>query len=54
MSKPYKISVNGNQVFNLTENSITALDAVSVEENHFHILNENTPFQAEKRSADFN
>ena len=54
MSKPYKISVNGNQVFNLTENSLTALDAVSVEENHFHILNENTPFQAEIITADFN
>ena len=54
MSKPYKISVNGNQVFNFTENSLTALDAVSVEENHFHILNENTPFQAEISSADFN
>lgn len=54
MSKPYKISVNGNQVFNLTENSVTSLDAVSVEENHFHILNENTPFQAEVIAADFN
>ena len=54
MSKPYKVSVNGNQVFNLTENSLTALDAVSVEENHFHILNENTPFQAEIITADFN
>lgn len=54
MSKPYKVSVNGNQVFNLTENSITSLDAVSVEENHFHILNENTPFQAEIISSDFN
>jgi biotin carboxyl carrier protein len=54
MSKPYKISVNGNQVFNLTENSVTSLDAVSVEENHFHILNENTPFQAEVIAADYN
>lgn len=54
MSKPYKISVNGNQVFNFTENSVTSLDAVSVEENHFHILNENTPFQVEVIAADFN
>ena len=54
MSKPYKISVNGNQVFNLTENSVTSFDAVSVEENHFHILNENIPFQAEVIAADFN
>jgi hypothetical protein len=54
MSKPYKISVNENQIFNYTENSLTALDAVSVEENHFHILNENTPFQAEIITADFN
>lgn len=54
MSKPYKISVNGNQVFNFTDNSLTTLDAVSVEENHFHILNENTPFQAEIIAADFN
>ena len=54
MSKPYKISVNENQIFDLTENSLTTLDAVSVEENHFHILNENTPFQAEIITADFN
>ncbi|OGS80386.1 MAG: acetyl-CoA carboxylase biotin carboxyl carrier protein subunit [Flavobacteria bacterium RIFCSPLOWO2_12_FULL_31_7] len=54
MSKPYKVSVNQNQVFQLTENSLTTLDAVSVEENHFHILNENTPFQAEICAADFN
>lgn len=54
MSKPYKISVNGNQTFNFTENSLSALDAVSVEKNHFHILNENTPFQAEIIAADFN
>ncbi len=54
MSKPYKISVNQDQVFNLTENSLTTLDAVSVEENHFHILKENTPFQAEIITADFN
>lgn len=53
MSKPYKISVNENQVFNLTENSLTTLDAVSVEVNHFHILNENVPFQAEIIASDF-
>lgn len=54
MSKPYKISVNGNQIFNFTENNLTTLDAVSVEENHFHILNGNTPFQAEIIASNFN
>lgn len=53
MSKSYKVSVNENQIFNYTENSLTNLNAVSVAENHFHILTENHPFQAEIIATDF-
>lgn len=54
MSKPYKISVNKVNTFDFTENDLSKLDAVSVENNHFHVLKENAPYQAEIIAEDFN
>lgn len=54
MSKPYKISVNQSNTFEFTGSDLSKLDAVSVENNHFHILKENEPYQAEVVSSDFN
>lgn len=54
MSKPYKISVNQSNSFDFTDNDLSKLDAVSVENNHFHILKDNEPYQAEVVSSNFN
>src|SRR6476646_5692786 len=54
MSKPYKISVNQSNTFEFADSDLSKLDAVSVENNHFHILKENEPYQAEVVSSDFN
>ena len=54
MSATYKLSVNQTNSFELTESDLQQLDAVSVGENKFHILNENKPYSAEIVSADFN
>ncbi len=54
MSKPYKISVNQSNSFDFTDSDLSKLDAVSVENNHFHILKDNEPYQAEVASSDFN
>lgn len=54
MSKPYKISVNQSNSFDFTDSDLSKLDAVSVENNHFHILKDNEPYQAEVTSSDFN
>ena len=54
MSKPYKISVNQSNSFDFTDSDLSKLDAVSIENNHFHILKDNEPYQAEVISSDFN
>lgn len=50
----YKVKVNGAIEFNLDKNSLSQLDAVSVENNKFHILRQNLPYQVEIVHADFN
>ena len=54
MSKPYKISVNQSNSFDFTDSDLSKLDAVSVENNHFHILKDNEPYQAEVVASNFN
>lgn len=54
MSKPYKISVNQSNTFDFSDSDLSKLDAVSVENNHFHILKANVPYQAEVVAANFN
>ena len=54
MSIGYKVNVNNTFNFELEKESISSLDAVSIETNKFHILHANKPYQAEIITADFN
>jgi biotin carboxyl carrier protein len=53
MSIGYKVNVNDTFHFDLEKESVSQLDAVSVETNKFHVLHENTPYQAEIVTSDF-
>ena len=53
MSIGYKVNVNDTFHFDLEKESVSQLDAVSVETNKFHILHENTPYKAEIITSDF-
>ena len=53
MSIGYKINVNDTFHFDLEKESVSKLDAVSVSTDKFHILHENTPYQAEIIASDF-
>lgn len=53
MSIGYKVNVNDTFHFDLEKESVSQLDAVSVETNKFHILHENSPYQAEIVTSDF-
>jgi biotin carboxyl carrier protein len=53
MSIGYKVNVNDTFHFDLEKESVSQLDAVRVETNKFHILHENTPYQAEIITFDF-
>ena len=53
MSKTYKLSVNQNTFFEFTEQDLEKLDAVSIQEKYFHILNKHKAFQVEIIATDF-
>jgi biotin carboxyl carrier protein len=53
MSSSYKLSVNNTSSFDLNESDLKNLDAVSVENNKFHVLKDHKPYKAEIVSADF-
>lgn len=53
MSNHYKLNVNNAFQFDVESDVVAQLDAVSVEKNKFHILKNNTPYQAEIIAADF-
>jgi biotin carboxyl carrier protein len=53
MSTSYKLSVNNSTTFDLNESDLKNLDAVSMENNMFHVLKGNKPFKAEIVAADF-
>jgi biotin carboxyl carrier protein len=53
MSNSYKLNVNNTFNFDVEEDFISQLDAVSVEKDKFHILKDNTPYQAEIIATDF-
>ena len=53
MSIVYKVNVNDTFSFDFEKKSVSQLDAVSVQKNKFHILHENTPYQAEVIASDF-
>lgn len=54
MSIRYKVNVNDTFPFDFEKESISQLDAVSVETNKFHILHQNLPYKAEIILSDFN
>jgi biotin carboxyl carrier protein len=53
MSIPYKVTVNDTFHFDFETESISQLDAVSIETNKFHILDHNLPYKAEIVFSDF-
>lgn len=53
MSTSYKLSVNNTTTFDLNESDLNNLDAVTVENNRFHVLKDHKPFKAEIVAADF-
>jgi biotin carboxyl carrier protein len=53
MSTSYKLLVNNTTTFDLNESDLKNLDAVTVENNKFHVLKDHKPFKAEIVAADF-
>ena len=53
MSNHYKLNVNNTFQFDVENDAVSQLDAVSVEKNKFHILKDSTPYQAEIIATDF-
>ncbi|WP_264563559.1 acetyl-CoA carboxylase biotin carboxyl carrier protein subunit [Flavobacterium sp. N3904] len=53
MSASYSVKVNDAFLFDLDEENISQLDAVSVGLDKFHVLHQNTPYKAEVIASDF-
>lgn len=53
MSSSYQVKVNENFTFNFSKNTATELDAVSLENNKFHILHNGQSLKAEIIATDF-
>jgi len=54
MSTDFKVKVNDTFQFDFKKESISELDAVSIETNKFHVLDQNFPYKAEIVFSDFN
>lgn len=54
MSQTYHTKVNNTYDFDLPKEAIDALDAVKENDNHYHILNNNTTYKAEIVQGNFN
>jgi biotin carboxyl carrier protein len=54
MGSDFKVKVNDTFEFDFKKESISQLDAVSIETNKFHILHQNLPYKAEIVFSDFN
>lgn len=54
MGSDFKVKVNDTFEFDFKKESISQLDAVSIEKNKFHILHQNLPYKAEIVFSDFN
>lgn len=54
MDNTFKVMVNGNMSFDITNDDIVNIDSLSISENRYHILQDNKPFVAEIISSDFN
>lgn len=53
MSDSYTLSVNHNLSIDLSESDLKKLDAVSVEKNKYHVLQDSKPYKAAIMAADF-
>jgi len=54
MASDFKVKVNDAFEFDFKKESISQLDAVSIDTNKFHILHQNLPYKAEITDSDFN
>ena len=54
MNNKFKVNINENLSFNITNKDVLSLDALSTSRTTYHILKENKPFLAEILSSDFN
>lgn len=53
MSATYKLTVNDTSAFDITDDSLSAFDAMPAGASKYHVLKDNTPYSAEVASADF-
>ncbi len=53
MNNTLKVSVNKEHTFDFTEDQMLAVDAVSLDQKNFHVLHNNTSYQAEVVSTNF-
>jgi biotin carboxyl carrier protein len=53
MQKPYKVTVNQKQKFDVSSQQANALDVVSVSDHKFHLLFQNKSHQVEIVASDF-
>lgn len=54
MAADFKVKVNDTFEFDFKKEDISQLDAVSIDNNKFHILHQNLPYKAEITDSDFN
>ena len=54
MNISYKVKVNNNSEFEVTSQDISALDSVKVNNQSYHILDNNTSYKAEILASNFN
>lgn len=53
MSNSYKLSVNNQNIFDLSENDLKKLDAINVENSKFHVIKAHNPYKVEIISSNF-
>lgn len=54
MGNKYKVKVNDSMEFDITDNDISKLDAVKKSDSKYHVLQNNTPFEATLVESNFN
>lgn len=53
MSNAYKLTVNGSASYDVTQEELSQLDAISTGPNNYHILKDNKPFKAAINQSNF-
>ena len=54
MRNTYSVKVNNTLEFNISDEDISSLDAVSLSDNQYHVLQNNKPYRAELTASHFN